>query len=94
VAFAASQLSKHLQNPSPEHHAAADQVILYLYATRFLSIEWLQQEFRKGRFQIGYLPTADMPADGLTKALSRQRFEHFRSLLRLADVQEQIQRTE
>jgi len=212
VAFAAAQLSKFLQNPSPEHHAAADQVILYLYATRFLAIEyngaftdalviasdasfaddpetrhssqgyvislfggpvawkagkqstvttstteaellaaertikeslalsrlmediglelgvplkiwcdnqqtirlivhenqriatrlkhvdiqnmWMRQEYRKGRFQIGYLATADMPADGLTKALSRQRFEHFRSLLHLADVQEQIQALE
>ena len=209
VAFAASQLSKHLQNPSPEHHAAADQVILYLYATRFLAIEyngtftdvlviasdasfaddpdtrhssqgyimslfggpvawkagkqdtvttstteaellgmerttkesfalarlmadigldlgeplkvwcdnqqtirliinenqrmstklrhvdiqnmWLKQEFRKGKFEIGYLPTEDMPADGLTKALSRQKFEHFRSLLNLADVQDKIE---
>lgn len=208
IAFAASQLSKHLQNPAPEHHAAADQVILYLYVTRFLAIEyngvftdifviasdasfaddpdtrhssqgyvmslfggpvtwkagkqdtvttstteaellgverttkesfalsrlmadigldlgeplkvwcdnqqtirlivnenqristrlrhvdiqnmWLKQEFRKGRFEIGYLPTADMPADGLTKALPRQKFEHFRSLLNLADVQHKI----
>ena len=209
VAFAASQLSRYLQNPAPEHHAAADQVILYLYATRFLAIEyngfftdvlviasdasfaddpetrhssqgyvmslfggpvvwkagkqdtvttstteaellgverttkesfalsrlmtdigldlgiplkvwcdnqqtirlivdenqristrlrhvdiqnmWLKQEFRKGKFEIGYLPTADMPADGLTKALPRQKFEHFRSLLNLADVQAKIE---
>ena len=47
---------------------------------------WLKQEFRKGKFDIGYLPTADMPADGLIKALSRQKFEHFYLLLNLADV--------
>ena len=52
---------------------------------------WLKQEFRKGKFDIGYLPTADMPADGLTKALSQQKFEHFRLLLNLADVQDKIQ---
>ena len=52
---------------------------------------WLKQEFRKGKFEIGYLPTADMPADGLTKALPRQKFEHFRSLLNLADVQNKIE---
>jgi hypothetical protein len=214
VAFTISQLSKHLQNPSPKYHVVVDQVILYLYATRFLAIEyngalidvdvliiandvsfaddleiryslqrymislfggpmawkaskqdtvtmstteaeflgverttkeslsfarlmediglelgvplkiwcdnqqtirlvvyknqrivtrlkhvdiqnmWLRQEFRKGRFEIGYLPTVDILADGLTKALSRQRFEHFRSLLRLADVQERIEATD
>jgi len=32
-----------------------------------------------------------MLVDGLTKALTRQRFEHFRSLLRLADIYERIQ---
>ena len=51
---------------------------------------WLKQEFRKGTFEIGYLPTADMPADRLTKALSRQKFEHFHSLLNLTDVQDKI----
>ena len=52
---------------------------------------WLKQEFRKGKFNIGYLPTADMPADRLTKALSRQKFEHFHSLLNLANMQDKIQ---
>ena len=209
VARAAAQLSRHLRNPSREHHAAADQAILYLYATRFLAIEyggpssdealviasdasfaddeesrrssqgyimtlfggpvvwksglqdtvttstteaellgverttkesfslerffrdialdlgsplrihcdnlqtirliigeneriatrlrhvdvqnmWLRQEFKKGRFEVSYLPTGEMPADGLTKSLSRQRFEHFRSLLNLQDVRELV----
>jgi hypothetical protein len=30
---------------------------------------WLKQEYRKARFKISYLATAEMPADGLTKAL-------------------------
>ncbi|KAJ6436334.1 reverse transcriptase family protein [Purpureocillium lavendulum] len=37
---------------------------------------WLKQEFRK--------------ADGLTKALSRSKFEHFRSLLNLVDIKKQV----
>jgi hypothetical protein len=48
---------------------------------------WLRQEFAKGEFKVTYLATAEMPADGLTKALSRQRFEHFRALLNLGSVE-------
>ncbi len=55
---------------------------------------WLYQEYKKWRFEIGYLFIADIPADGLIKALSRQQFEHFRSFFRLADIQEQIQHIE
>jgi len=51
---------------------------------------WLRQEYAKGRFQVTYLPTAEMPADGLTKVLPRQKFEHFRSLLNLKDIQSKI----
>jgi hypothetical protein len=32
---------------------------------------WARQEHAKGTFQITYLPTSDMPADGLTKNLPR-----------------------
>ena len=52
---------------------------------------WLKQEYRKGKFFLEYLPTASMPADGLTKALSRQKFEHFRSLLNLRDIQREVE---
>jgi len=48
---------------------------------------WLRQEYAKGKFIVTYLPTADMPADGLTKCLPRQKFEHFRRLLNLQDTQ-------
>ncbi|KAM4061919.1 reverse transcriptase (RNA-dependent DNA polymerase) [Hirsutella rhossiliensis] len=47
---------------------------------------WLKQEFKKGRFLVEYLKTDQMPADGLTKALSRAKFEHFRSMLNLTDI--------
>ncbi len=39
IAFAASRLARHNQNPGPEHHAAADRVLRYLYATRFLALQ-------------------------------------------------------
>jgi len=209
-AFAATELSRHLQNPGPAHSAAVDQALLYLYSTRYLAIQyggennngqiltiasdasfadddltrrssqgyifslfggpinwkasrqatvttstteaellaleqttkeamalerflnninlelgrlmeiycdnqqtirlvigenqristklkhvdiqnmWLRQEYAKERFQVTYLPTAEMPADGLTKVLPRQKFEHFRSLLNLKDIQSKI----
>nr|CEG03241.1 unnamed protein product [Fusarium acuminatum CS5907] len=47
---------------------------------------WLKQEYEKGSFKVAYLATADMPADGLTKALPRQKFEHFRALLNMSRV--------
>jgi hypothetical protein len=55
---------------------------------------WLRQEHAKGVFEVSYLPTNSMPADGLTKSLSRQKFEHFRSLLNLQDVRGKIEKIE
>jgi hypothetical protein len=51
---------------------------------------WLKQEFKKGRFLVEYLQTDQMPADGLTKALSRSKFEHFRSMLNLIDIKREV----
>ena len=53
---------------------------------------WLRQEHAKGQFQLTYVPTADMPADGLTKNLSRPKFEHFRSLLNLQDIRQAVEK--
>lgn len=47
---------------------------------------WLRQEYSKGSFEIPYLPTDQIPADGLTKVLDRQKFERFRALLNLQDT--------
>ena len=38
---------------------------------------WLRQEASQGNIQIEWIPTTEMPADGLTKALPRQRHEIF-----------------
>ena len=51
---------------------------------------WLKQEFKKGRFSVEYLKTDQMPADGLTKALPRSKFERFRSMLNLVDIKRQV----
>ena len=40
IARAISVLSKFITNPLDEHIKAINQVILYLYATRFLAIEF------------------------------------------------------
>lgn len=39
VAFACSRLARFNQNPGPEHHDAADRVLEYLFATRFLALQ-------------------------------------------------------
>ena len=39
IAFATSRLSRFLTNPSPQHHAAADRVLLYLKRYRDLGLQ-------------------------------------------------------
>jgi hypothetical protein len=55
---------------------------------------WLRQEHSKGVFQVTYLQTSSMPADGLTKNLPRYKFENFRALLNLQDVRAKIETIE
>jgi Reverse transcriptase (RNA-dependent DNA polymerase) len=40
IAFAASRLARHNQNPGDTHHEAADRVIKYLYSTKSLCIRY------------------------------------------------------
>jgi Reverse transcriptase (RNA-dependent DNA polymerase) len=40
IAFATSRLSRFLTNPSPQHHAAADRVLLYLKRYRNLGLQF------------------------------------------------------
>jgi Reverse transcriptase (RNA-dependent DNA polymerase) len=44
VAFAVSRLTRFNANPGPEHHIAADRVLLYLYQTRFYALEFGGEE--------------------------------------------------
>lgn len=48
---------------------------------------WLRQEIEKKRIEIQWISTHDMPADGFTKALTRQKHEHFLRLLNLRSKQ-------
>ena len=51
---------------------------------------WLSQEYQAGRVSIRWLATAKMPADGLTKALSRQKHEGFIRLIGLVNISERL----
>ena len=51
-----------------------------------ISKNWLRQEVQAGCLSIEWIPTATMPADGLTKALSRQKQERFIQQLGLVDI--------
>jgi hypothetical protein len=52
---------------------------------------WLKQEYKKAHFQIAYLPTAEMPADGLTKALPKQKFDSFVKQLGLVNIKDLLE---
>ena len=47
---------------------------------------WLRQEVQKGKFDVQWVPTTDMAADGFTKPLSRQKHEKFVELLGMKDI--------
>jgi hypothetical protein len=47
---------------------------------------WLRQEVAKGEVKIEWISTAEMPADGLTKALSSQKHSAFIKQLNLIDI--------
>lgn len=54
---------------------------------------WIRQEVEAQRLNIKWIPTARMPADGLTKALPRQRFIEFVKQLNLVNIRPHIQRS-
>jgi hypothetical protein len=51
-----------------------------------ISKNWLRQEVQAKRLAIEWIRTADMPADGLTKILPRQKQERFVRQLGLVDI--------
>jgi hypothetical protein len=67
-------------------------------ATRLRHVDiknmWLREQYRNGSFEVEYLPTSSMPADGMTKNLPRYKFEHFRALLNLQDIRGKIENVE
>jgi hypothetical protein len=52
---------------------------------------WLRQEVQESRLNIEWIPTADMPADGLTKALPTQKHHTFIKQLGLVDIKDLIE---
>jgi hypothetical protein len=55
---------------------------------------WLRQEYAKGQLTISYLETEGMPADGLTKSLTHQKFDQFKKLLNITDTSHLIKKEE
>ena len=51
---------------------------------------WLRQEVQAGRIAVEWIRTAEMPADGLTKQLPRQKHEEFVRQLNLVDISNQL----
>jgi hypothetical protein len=47
---------------------------------------WLRQEVEAGRITVEWKSTAEMPADGFTKLLPRQKHENFICQLGLKDI--------
>ena len=51
---------------------------------------WLRQEVQEGKIKINWVPTADMTADGLTKALPHQKHKAFIKQLNLIEIKDLI----
>lgn len=51
---------------------------------------WLRQEVRDARISVQWVPTTEMPADGLTKPLPRQRHDIFVRQLGLVDIADKL----
>ena len=47
---------------------------------------WLRQQALQGTLKIDWISTQEMPADSLTKALPRQKFEKWVKQLNLVDI--------
>ncbi|KAL5600706.1 hypothetical protein FOVSG1_008518 [Fusarium oxysporum f. sp. vasinfectum] len=52
---------------------------------------WARQAYQEESFEVNYTPTAQMPADGLTKALPAQKFETFVRQPDLVDIRRLIE---
>jgi hypothetical protein len=60
---------------NPEHHGRMKHLDLRFF--------WLRDQVTNGVIKTVYIPTAEMPADLLTKALSRVKVETFRRMMGL-----------
>src|SRR5271154_5025187 len=51
---------------------------------------WLRQEYAMNRVLFQWKTTKEMIADGLTKALPKQRFENFVKMIGMVDIRERL----
>lgn len=51
---------------------------------------WVRQESQNHHIQLQWIPTSQMPADGLTKPLPRQKHTQFVKMLGLTDIKSRI----
>ena len=75
IAKAGSLLASFMLNPAPAHHAAADQVIAYLYDTRHYAIMYDGEHKEKMEVQRGP-PVVDIFADAAFANNSDRRSAH------------------
>ncbi len=47
---------------------------------------WLREQVKDGRIKIEWVKTTEIPANGLTKALPRQKHENFVRQLKMSDI--------
>ena len=52
---------------------------------------WLRQEVMEDRIEVVYTPSAELMADGLTKALQGAKFAEFIKQLNLIDIKERLE---
>jgi hypothetical protein len=52
---------------------------------------WLRQEVQNGKFKVLWVPSSEMPADGLTKPLTKQLHQAFIDALGLKDIRHLIE---
>jgi hypothetical protein len=53
---------------------------------------WIRQEVEAGRLNVKWVDTDNMPADGMTKILGRQKHAEFFRQLRLVDISLRLER--
>ena len=51
---------------------------------------WLREAVTKDQIKVDYMPTKDMLADGLTKALLGLAFKQFRNQIRVVNIEQRI----
>ena len=63
---------------NPEHHRRTKHIDVRHH--------WIREAVQQGQFQIGYVPTKQMIADGFTKPLPFPAFRSFISMLGMSDL--------